>query len=93
MSDHIVDEMPPIVFAKGGKTAIPVFAPLLIVDSVSAEVIAIRMVGPAEAVKANWAMLVGYGFSHDSEGEAGCSTLIASSTPGNHRRHCATPAG
>ncbi len=58
MSDHIADEMPQIVFAKGGKTAIPVFAPLLIVDSVSAEVIAIRMVGPAEAVKANWAMLV-----------------------------------
>ena len=47
------DEMRQIVFAKGDKVGIPVFAPLLIVDGVSAEVVAIRMVGPAEAVKAN----------------------------------------
>ncbi|MGB1251146.1 MAG: hypothetical protein ACPG8W_11065 [Candidatus Promineifilaceae bacterium] len=55
---HSTAEIPQIVFAKGGKTAIPVFAPLLVVDGVSAELIAIRMVGPAEAVKTNWAMLV-----------------------------------
>ncbi len=59
------DEMRQIVFAKGEKTAIPVFAPLLIVDGISAEVVAIRMVGPAEAVKANWAMLVS-GYSKQS---------------------------